>query len=160
MLLYQRGTTGWARVAAWKGHVGKRGWTTHHVQGDLRTPAGTFTLSDAGGRSPDPGTSLPYDRSAAFTPPPSGPGFGDSSADAFDFVLAVDYNRVRGRSPLDGARPLGVGRGGGIWIHVDHDGPTHGCVSIPKTGMQHLLRHLRPQAHPVVVMADAARLRT
>ncbi|MEV6184403.1 hypothetical protein AB0M07_46775, partial [Streptomyces sp. NPDC052015] len=28
------------------------------------------------------------------------------------------------------ARPLGAKRGGGIWLHVDHGGPTQGCVSI------------------------------
>ena len=158
--LYEQGATGWTRIASWKGHVGKRGWTTHHMQGDLKTPAGTFTLTDAGGRRPDPGTHLPYYESAAFTPPPGEPGFGDATADAFDFVLAIDYNRVTGRSPLDAARPMGADRGGGIWIHVDHDGPTHGCVSIPKAGMRLLLRRLRTTADPVVVMGDADTLRT
>jgi L,D-peptidoglycan transpeptidase YkuD (ErfK/YbiS/YcfS/YnhG family) len=86
------------------------------------------------------------------------PGFGDSRADVFDYLIAVDYNRVPGHSPLDSARPLGAGRGGGIWIHVDHGGPTHGCVSIPLADVRYLLRHLSAAAHPVVVMGDAARL--
>ena len=156
---YERIGTDWIRVAAWQGHVGKRGWATSHVEGDLKTPVGTFALSDAGGRKPDPGSDLPYHRSTAFEPPPEQPGFGDSMADAFDYVIAVNYNRVAGRSPLDLARPLGPQRGGGIWLHVDHGGPTHGCVSIPLAGVRYLLLQLKVEAHPVVVMGDAAQLR-
>ncbi len=156
--LYERVDADWARVARWQGHVGKEGWATRHVEGDLKTPVGTFTLSDAGGRKPNPGSDLPYHRSTAFEPPPRQPGFGDSMADAFDYVIAVDYNRVAGKSPLDSARPLGTGRGGGIWLHVDHDGPTHGCVSIPQAGVRYLLLHLKVESHPVVVMGPAAQL--
>lgn len=156
---YERIAADWVRVAAWQGHVGKRGWATNHVEGDLKTPAGTFALSDAGGRKANPGSNLPYHRSSAFEPPARQPGFGDSMADAFDYVIAVDYNRVPGRSPLDSSRPLGSQRGGGIWLHVDHEGPTHGCVSVPANGVRYLLLHLTREAHPVVVMGDAAQLK-
>ncbi|MFF3514085.1 L,D-transpeptidase family protein [Streptomyces sp. NPDC002573] len=44
---------------------------------------------------------------------------------------------------------------GGIWIHVDHGGPTHACVSLSRTHMKQLLRALDPADHPVVVMGDA-----
>lgn len=156
--LYERTGADWVRVAAWQGHVGKRGWATHHVEGDLRTPVGTFDLTAAGGRRSDPGSSLPYFQSTAFDPPAEEPGFGDSMADAFDYVIALDYNRIPGKSPLDSSRPLGAQRGGGIWLHVDHDGPTHGCISIPANGVRYLLLHLTPSSHPVVVMGSAAQL--
>src|SRR5690242_5179848 len=122
---WENGRSGWAEVASWPGHVGRSGWSERHVEGDLRTPVGVYRLSDAGGRLPSPGTKLPYHRSAAFRAPESGPGFGDSAVDAFDHVIAIDYNRVAGRSPLDRSRPLGDARGGGIWLHLDHNGPTH-----------------------------------
>ena len=48
--------------------------------------------------------------------------------------------------------------GGGIWFHVDHGGPTHGCVSLSRPHMRALLRALDPALHPVVVMGDAASL--
>jgi L,D-peptidoglycan transpeptidase YkuD (ErfK/YbiS/YcfS/YnhG family) len=54
--------------------------------------------------------------------------------------------------------PLGAARGGHIWFHVDHGGPTHGCVSLPKSDMIMLLRTLDPAAHPVAVLGDAATL--
>lgn len=155
---YERVGADWVDRATWQGHVGKRGWSTRKVEGDLRTPVGTFGLTDAGGRKPDPGSKLPYDQSTAFTPAPAQPGFGDSMQDAFDYVIAVNYNRAPGRTPLDFTRPLGDSRGGGIWLHVDHDGPTHGCVSLPKAAMRYLLLHLSPGARPVVVMGSAAQL--
>ncbi|MGN6299770.1 MAG: L,D-transpeptidase family protein [Angustibacter sp.] len=149
----------WRRSASWRGHIGARGWTTSHREGDLSTPVGTFTLSDAGGRLPDPGTGLPYDHSAKFVPSGSSV-FGDSLEGSFDYVIAIDYNRRTGVSPRDPVHPQGDELGGGIWLHVDHDGPTHGCVSVPREGMVALLRSLSPQDRPVVVMADAARLTT
>jgi L,D-peptidoglycan transpeptidase YkuD (ErfK/YbiS/YcfS/YnhG family) len=155
--LYERDARGWRRTGAWRGHVGASGWTDDHREGDLSTPVGTFTLSDAGGRLADPGTELPYHQSQDYVP--SGDGvFGDSLVGSFDYVLAIDYNRVPGRSPLDRERPDGKERGGGIWLHVDHDGPTHGCVSVPEDGMRTLLRALLPASHPVVVMGDRDRL--
>jgi len=148
---FERRTT-WVEVATWTGNVGKSGWSARHVEGDLRTPVGVFTLTDAGGRLADPGTRLSYDRSTLYRAPDSGPGFGDSAADTFDYVIAIDYNRVPGRPPLDYTRPLGNHRGGGIWLHVDHRGPTHGCVSVPKSAMRFLLTRLQPASRPVIVM--------
>jgi len=151
--------TGWTAVGpAWPAHNALRGWTDDHHTGDLRSPVGVFTLTDAGGRLPDPGTKLTYDHAPiGFTV--RGTGFhGESLAGAFDYVIAINYNRAPGMSPRDWTRPLGQSRGGGIWLHVDHGGPTQGCVSLPAAVMKELLRTLTPDRHPVVVMGDAASL--
>jgi hypothetical protein len=71
--------------------------------------------------------------------------------------LTVDRDRP-GTSPLDWTRPLGADKGGGIWLHVDHDGPTQACVSVARQHMRELLRTLDPAQHPVIVMGDAASL--
>ncbi|WP_240977798.1 L,D-transpeptidase family protein [Knoellia koreensis] len=147
--------SGWVEKGSWSAHVGKSGWSANHREGDLRTPIGVFTLSDAGGRLADPGAALPYHRSNAFQAPAPSPGFGDSDIDAFDYVVAIDYNRVPGRSPLDWTRPKGMGAGGGIWLHVDRGGPTHGCVALPKAAMKLLLTELDPKRRPVVVMGPS-----
>ncbi len=157
--LYVLSGGAWKRTGSWRGHLGAKGWTDDHHEGDLRTPAGTYTLSDAGGRLADPGTQLPYHRSSRFLPTGSGV-FGDSLEGSFDYVIAIDFNRRTGVSPLDKTQPLGEERGGGIWLHVDHDGPTHGCVSVPREGMTALLRALRPTDNPVVIMGHQARLTT
>ncbi|MER7767933.1 L,D-transpeptidase family protein [Kitasatospora sp. NPDC096140] len=149
----------WLAGETWQGHNGKNGWTTDHNEGDLRSPIGVFGLSDAGGRLADPGSKLPYDKDPSFVV--SGTGFfGDQLAGSFDYVVAINYNRVAGNSPLDARRPMGAKKGGGIWLHVDHDGPTHGCVSIPEDKMAQLIRTLDPAAHPVIVMGDTATLAT
>lgn len=157
VVLYHRTARGWRAGPAWAAHNARRGWTKDHHVGDLRSPIGVFTLSDAGGRLADPGTDLPYDRSGAFVV--SGTGFhGEPLAGSFDYVVAIDYNRSRGTSPLDWDRPLGADKGGGIWLHVDHGGPTQGCVSLKKPQMKKVLKALDPRLHPVVVMGDAASL--
>ncbi|NEY36279.1 hypothetical protein GTU99_29680 [Streptomyces sp. PRKS01-65] len=157
--LYQRTAAGgWKAVTApWPAHNALKGWTHDHHLGDLRSPIGVFALTDAGGLLPDPGTRLPYDRSDAFTL--SGTGFeGEPLEGSFDYVVAINYNREPGTSPLDWTRPQGAEKGGGIWVHVDHDGPTQACVSIAEEHIKTLLRTLDPALNPVIVMGDAATL--
>ncbi|MFE5813509.1 hypothetical protein [Streptomyces sp. NPDC056479] len=157
VVLYERTDTGWEAGAEWPAHNALRGWTERHRAGDLRSPIGVFTLTDAGGLRRDPGSRLPYDHGVGFTA--TGSGFeGEPLAGSFDYVIAIDYNREPGKSPLDWTRPLGAGRGGGIWLHVDHGGPTQGCVSIAREHMRELLLALDPDRHPVVVMGDAGSL--
>ncbi|MGW4897411.1 L,D-transpeptidase family protein [Kitasatospora sp. NPDC004240] len=154
---YDEAGDGWKAGPSWPTHNARRGWTADHRENDLRSPVGVFTLSDAGGRLPDPGSRLPYDHDDAFTI--GGTGFeGEPLAGSFDHVVAIDYNRVPGSSPLDRRRPRGGRYGGGIWLHVDHGGPTHGCVSLRLEHMRELLLALDPALRPVVVMGDAAAL--
>jgi L,D-peptidoglycan transpeptidase YkuD (ErfK/YbiS/YcfS/YnhG family) len=158
-MLYERDPArGWRSVSGpWRARNALRGWTEDHRQGDLRSPIGVFGLTDAGGRLPDPGTRLPYEQASAFTA--RGTGFeGESLAGSFDYVVAINYNRRPRTTPLDRSRPLGADKGGGIWIHVDHGGPTQGCVSLPKGRMKELLRWLDPAKKPVVVMGDETAL--
>ncbi|MEV5545849.1 hypothetical protein AB0L35_06855 [Streptomyces sp. NPDC052309] len=157
--LYERDTGhGWRLVAGpWRAHNGLRGWTSDHWIGDLRTPIGVFGLSDAGGRLPDPGTRLPYDQDPLFRAEGTG-HLGEPLEGSFDYVVAVDYNRVTGTTPLDETRPMGEAKGGGVWIHVDHQGPTSACVSLREDHMRALLRALDPERKPVVVMGPRADL--
>lgn len=154
VVLYERTEAGWEAGEAWPAHNALRGWTDDHQAGDLHSPIGVFGLTDAGGLLRDPGTRLPYDQGSGFTA--TGTGFeGEPLAGSFDYVIAINYNRKPGTSPLDWTRPLGAGRGGGIWLHVDHGGPTHGCVSVAEEHMKELLLALDPARRPVVVMGDA-----
>ncbi|MEV8403100.1 hypothetical protein AB0P38_34995 [Streptomyces niveus] len=160
VVLYERDAdTGWRPVTdRWPAHNALRGWTYDHHADDLRSPIGVFTLGDAGGRLPDPGARLPYDESEDFES--SGTGFlGEPLEGSFDYVVAIDYNRTPGTTPLDKSRPLGLGKGGGVWVHVDHKGPTQACVSLTKERMVELLRLLDPAKRPVIVMGDAVALR-
>ncbi|NUT30840.1 MAG: L,D-transpeptidase family protein, partial [Streptomyces sp.] len=146
----------WDRVRTWPAHNGKKGWTTDHHEGDNRSPVGVFTLSDAGGVLKDPGAKLPYTRSAAIAAPR---WWAKSHWHDFDYVIAIDYNRVKGAPPNDPTRPEGEAKGGGIWLHMDHGSGTSACVSLSESAMAYLLRTLDPDRHPVVVMGDRADLK-
>ncbi|KUO19629.1 L,D-transpeptidase family protein, partial [Streptomyces dysideae] len=155
VLYTKRGST-WDRARSWPAHNGKKGWTTDHHEGDNRSPVGVFTLTDAGGVLQNPGTKLPYTRSAAFAAPR---WWAKSYWHDFDYVIAIDYNRVKGTPPNDPTRPEGQRKGGGIWLHMDHGSGTSACVSLSKPAMEYLLRTLDPDRHPVVVMGDRADLK-
>ncbi|MEU1038501.1 hypothetical protein [Streptomyces sp. NPDC005907] len=156
VVLYTKHDATWDRTRTWKGHNGKKGWTTDHHEGDKRSPVGVFTLSDAGGVLADPGARLPYTRSASFQAPHY---WAKSHWHDFDYVIAIDYNRVKGTSPNDPTRPEGQSKGGSIWLHMDHGSGTSACVSLSESGMNYLLRTLDPDRHPVVVMGDKAELK-
>lgn len=157
VVLYTReeGSNEWEPGPAWAAHNAARGWTSDHRYGDLRSPIGVYALTDAGGRLPAPdGTKLPYDRNDSFVADGTGVE-GEPLAGAFDYVIAINYNRESGASPLDPRRPWGDAKGGGVWLHVDHDGPTQGCVSLKPKAMRELLSRLDPDLHPVIVMGPA-----
>jgi L,D-peptidoglycan transpeptidase YkuD (ErfK/YbiS/YcfS/YnhG family) len=137
------------------GRNGESGWSESHHEGDLSSPVGVFTLTAAGGRLPDPGTGLPYEYQPSFY---RAGDPGTALAEAFDYVLAIDYNRMSGHPPSDPNRPLGAQAGGDIWMHVDHASPTHGCVAVSREAIEAILAWLTPAAHPVMVMGDQAAL--
>ena len=43
-------------------------------------------------------------------------------------------------------------RGSGIFLHVNGDGATAGCVSAPRRILQALLNRLEPSAEPVIAI--------
>ncbi|MGW7257696.1 L,D-transpeptidase family protein [Streptomyces sp. NPDC054834] len=156
LVLYTKRGTGWERTRSWPAHNGKKGWTVDHHMGDNRSPVGVYTLSDAGGVLDDPGAGLPYTRDESFAAPRQ---WDESHWHDFDYVIAIDYNRVRGTPPNDPTRPEGEQKGGGIWLHMDHGSGTSACVSVSKEAMEYLLRTLDPARHPVIVMGDRAGLK-
>ncbi|GAA2477326.1 L,D-transpeptidase family protein [Streptomyces longisporus] len=156
VVLYTKHGSGWQRTRSWPAHNGKKGWTADHHEGDRRSPVGVFTLTDAGGVLPDPGARLPYTRDASFAAPRE---WAASHWHDFDYVIAIDYNRVKGTAPNDPTRPEGDAKGGGIWLHMDHGSGTSACISLSRAAMEYLLRTLDPDRHPVVVMGDRADLK-
>ncbi|MER6163301.1 L,D-transpeptidase family protein [Streptomyces violaceorubidus] len=156
VVFYTKQGSAWHRARSWAAHNGTKGWTTDHHENDKRSPVGVFTLSDAGGVLPDPGAGLPYSRSADIAAPR---WWAKAYWHDFDYVIAIDYNRVKGTPPNDPTRPEGTLKGGSIWLHMDHGSGTSACVSLPKQAMEYLLRTLDPDRHPVVVMGDRAHLK-
>lgn len=155
-VLFAKSGNTWSRAASWPAHNGKLGWTTDHHLGDKRSPVGVFTLTAAGGVLDDPGTALPYSQDESYEAPRD---WDESHWHDFDYVIAIDYNRVPGTPPDDAEQPEGEDKGGGIWLHLDHGSGTSACVSLSKEAMEYLLRTLDPARHPVVLMGDRADLK-
>jgi L,D-peptidoglycan transpeptidase YkuD (ErfK/YbiS/YcfS/YnhG family) len=83
---------------------------------------------------------------------------GDEPATVFDYVVAINFNRLPNAPPSDPTEPLGAAVGGGIWLHVSDGEPTESCVSIPRPDIVDVLRWLESGRHPVIVMGNRARL--
>ncbi len=147
----------WTKLKTFDFHNGTNGWLKDRREGDKTSPIGVFTLSDAGGHLPDPGTKLPYSHEPGLSSS-AAVAYGEEYSRVFDYVIAIDYNRVPGTPPTDRTRPLGWDKGGGIWLHLDHDSGTNGCVTLKEEDLRWLLRTLDPDAHPHIAMGPAAEL--
>lgn len=134
------------------------------VEGARRTPAGTFPLTAAFGRLPDPGTALPYrvldgedwwvsdvgsplyDRPARCAPGtcPFDETAGEhllSQGAVYDHAVVLDTNPAR--TP---------GAGSAFFLHVTDGRPTAGCVAVARDELVALLRWLDPAAEPLIAI--------
>lgn len=158
----------WSRVGpAVDAHLGSDG-IGRASESTSRTPAGSFTLTQAFGHDANPGTALPYTRTTPADwwisqPGPlyntrqrcaSGCDFtrGDPNEHLYyetpyyDFAVVIDYNTVNA--------PGGVRQGAGsaFFLHVSVGAPTAGCVSIPKADLARIMRWLEPSQHPRILL--------
>jgi L,D-peptidoglycan transpeptidase YkuD (ErfK/YbiS/YcfS/YnhG family) len=152
------------------------------VQSTGTTPAGQFRLPFAFGLRADPGTDLHYRRVDGDDWWPYDPrdpatynvyqrhrsdraqwrrGHAERLADygrQYGYAVVVDFNRpdrVRYSTRLRQwvtDEPADTDRGGGIFLHVNGEGSTAGCVSTARPAMRWLLRWLRPDAVPRIAM--------
>ncbi|MEZ5117809.1 MAG: L,D-transpeptidase family protein [Candidatus Nanopelagicales bacterium] len=172
-------------VPAWLGRHGMAPAATRR-QSTGTTPAGTFALVGAFGSRPDPGTAMPYrrfDRDDRWPYDPRDPATYNvlqtrdapgrwrpwyvehlwRLRDQYRYVAVIDYNLPPGPVVVrDGLRvtlrPADTRAGGGIFLHVDDDRPTAGCVGIDVDRMRRVLRWLDPAAHPHIVIGPTSAL--
>jgi L,D-peptidoglycan transpeptidase YkuD (ErfK/YbiS/YcfS/YnhG family) len=159
-------------IPARVGYSGMRA-AAGRVQGDGTTPAGTFRVTSAFGIKADPGTDLPYwrirsrdqwwvgDRKSRFYNQPRWGSAGgyrrtergvDGSERLISYPTQYAYSAV-----IDFNRPDPVvGRGSGIFLHVNGRGSTAGCVSVSSASMIRILRWLDPAKQPKITIAPAA----
>jgi L,D-peptidoglycan transpeptidase YkuD (ErfK/YbiS/YcfS/YnhG family) len=133
-----------------------------------RTPAGSYTLTQAFGHDANPGTALPYvhttpadwwisepgrlyntrQRCVAGCPfatgAPNEPLY--STMPYYRYAVVIDYNT---RNAPGGVRP---GAGSAFFLHVEVGRPTEGCVAIPEDQLVRLLRWLSPARHPRILL--------
>jgi L,D-peptidoglycan transpeptidase YkuD (ErfK/YbiS/YcfS/YnhG family) len=150
--LWSRFGTTWDQVgSAMPGRNGERGWSAHRVSGDLRTPIGVYSITATGGRLPNPGTREPYEYNPRYFYA-DGSFLGHSAVGVFNYVIAIDFNRVPGTPVSSQVEPGGPTPGGGIWVHVSNGVATEGCVTLSPAGVVAILRWLDPAEHPMIAM--------
>jgi Uncharacterized protein conserved in bacteria len=158
---WHKASSGWHRVGpavpAW---LGSDGMTSHPSESLSATPIGSFTLTQAFGHDPNPGTALPYtqttpddwwisqdspyyntrQRCASHCPFTQGAPNEHLYYETPYYNYAVVINTPSGAS----AYP----HGSAFFLHVTYHPPTAGCVSIPQDQLVRVLRWLTPSAHP------------
>jgi L,D-peptidoglycan transpeptidase YkuD (ErfK/YbiS/YcfS/YnhG family) len=134
--------------------VGLHGVSAAKREGDLRAPAGVFSLLGGFGVRANPGLAQGWftvdshdvwvddPQSALYNTHQRTPAAGRwTSAEPLDQSPVYDYAQVIGynlaRTP---------GRGSAIFLHVDHGGGTEGCVSVVRDGLLEIMRWERPGA--------------
>jgi L,D-peptidoglycan transpeptidase YkuD (ErfK/YbiS/YcfS/YnhG family) len=148
--------------------LGRNGVSPNHWEGDGTTPAGTFTMTEAFGNAPDPGTKLPYrpvhvndewvsdPNSPFYNTWQVGPANGRWASSeklwtmptAYAYAVVIDYNRF----------PVVPNRGDGIFLHVSGADPTSGCVAIPTGDLVAIMRWLDPAKSPRIAIGTDALL--
>lgn len=163
----------WEQVFDARARLGANGLVRGRArkQNTATTPAGTFALGQAFGlRRAPAGTRMPYRRvtdADYWVYDPADPGtynrwiVGHRKADRwrtsqaehlidyspeYRYAVVIDYNHAASGGQPDTAA------GGGIFLHVNGEGPTSGCVSIPRSKMAKALGWLHPRADPRIII--------
>jgi L,D-peptidoglycan transpeptidase YkuD (ErfK/YbiS/YcfS/YnhG family) len=162
---YTRTSDGWRTTfGPWPGYVGAKGIAPsgEKREGDGRTPTGTFGFDFMFGVKDNPGVKYEFRRitgpNIVWVENPDSRFYNqwvDSNehpeeADednmykpgVYDYGAVIGYN-TKERTP---------GLGSGIFLHVSHDRPTAGCVSLTVDKLLKILRWLDPAASPVIVI--------
>jgi L,D-peptidoglycan transpeptidase YkuD (ErfK/YbiS/YcfS/YnhG family) len=152
----------WVRVgAAMHARVGAAGLTRRPSEKVAATPIGSFSLTQAFGASAnthDRITKLRYihirygDTWGAkpkrrtynryYNCHCRGATLFALRHSLFRYGMVIDYNRT----------PVVPGAGSGFFLHVANGRPTGGCVAVPAGNVRTLLRWLRPDLHPRIVI--------
>jgi L,D-peptidoglycan transpeptidase YkuD (ErfK/YbiS/YcfS/YnhG family) len=170
---YQRGPDGWSQVFGPEtAEVGEDGFAPpgEKVEGDLKTPSGSFGFGFFFGIYSDPGVSFPWrpidpidvwddDPSSALynqwvdeaTQGAAAAGVDPEPMDDppfYDYGAVIDYNT----DPVSHVPP----DGSAIFFHYS-TGPTVGCVALPEISeLLAVLRWLNPADNPRIIMGTAS----
>ncbi|MFF9088781.1 L,D-transpeptidase [Streptomyces sp. NPDC014991] len=156
----------WVRAGSAPARFGSNGLVEGGTrsQGTNTTPTGLYDLPFGFGIRPAPaGTTVTYrpvretswwcqdDESTAYnrwTDPLPADCRADRSEHLISYGTQYAYGLVVG---FNYDRPV-RGRGAGIFLHVNGQGATAGCVSVPEDAMRQMLRWARPDQRPHIAI--------
>ncbi|MFE6835808.1 L,D-transpeptidase [Streptomyces sp. NPDC057705] len=167
---WQKDSSGWkAQFSTSAGRVGSKGVVDGSTrrQSTYTTPSGTYTITEGFGVESG-GTAMPYtkvdDRHWWVEDPESTFYNQMHTAQGADFPLTESGERGSEHLtnyPTQYAKALVInfnrwpaipGRGAGIFLHVNGNGATAGCVSVPRATMDRLMAWVKPSANPRIAI--------
>lgn len=151
----------WREIISCRAYIGKKGWGKTR-EGDMKTPRGVYTFTEAFGIREDPGCPMGYlqvDDSHYWN--------SDSNSDSYNRMVSThdydDFNRKNSEHIIDYNTAykyaLNIsyniegtpGKGSAIFLHCQAKNHyTAGCVAIPEDKMRMVLQNVKPGC--VVVM--------
>ncbi|WP_406172918.1 L,D-transpeptidase family protein [Streptomyces sp. NBC_00996] len=167
---WAKGSSGWKAVLSdGAARVGSNGVVdgATRKQGTYTTPTGTYTITEGFGVEAG-GTSMPYTRvnsSHWWVEDPQSKYYNSMhTAEGADFPLTETGDRGSEHLvnyPTQYAKALVInfnrwpatpGRGAGIFLHVNGQGATAGCVSVPRATMDRIMAWIKPGGHPRIAI--------
>ena len=144
------GVIKWKKVTACNGYVGKNG-LGKQIEGDKKTPVGTFKITKAFGINKDPGSAIGYTRLNKYLYWSGEQGTYNQMVDSrklghvpvnsehlidydphYRYVLAIGYNKKNV-----------YGKGSAIFLHCLGSNPyTGGCVAVPQKNMKKMIQYV------------------
>ncbi|MFG2056113.1 L,D-transpeptidase [Micromonospora sp. NPDC048930] len=163
----------WTAVSApLPARIGKNGFSDNHVEGVPTTPTGVYSIGPTMyGIAANPGVRYPYHQvvvndwwnedstspyyntfqhTTATLAPPSEKLWTETTA--YKHFAVITYNM-----PPNVAKPEPYA-GSGIFLHESTGGPTAGCVSLSHDHLVGVLKWLKPEADPRIVMCPVQNL--
>lgn len=151
----------WREILSCHAYIGKNGWGKTR-EGDMKTPCGVFTFTEAFGILPDPGCMMGYTQVSE-----THYWVGDSNSQRYNKMVSVeDYASFSKEDSehlidYDSAYKYALnisyniegtpGKGSAIFLHCfTKNHFTAGCVAIPEDDMRMVIQHVKPGC--VVVM--------
>ncbi|WP_274561534.1 L,D-transpeptidase family protein [Streptomyces spiramyceticus] len=162
---WAKGASGWKAAISADGRVGSKGVVDGATrrQSTYTTPSGTYTITEGFGVEAG-GTSMPYTQVNSthwWVQDPESKFYNSMhTEEGADFPLTESGERGSEHLinyPTQYAKALVInfnrwpatpGRGAGIFLHVNGQGATAGCVSVPRVTMDRIMTWINPAAHP------------
>ena len=151
---YEKDSDGeWNEIISCRAYIGKKGWGKIR-EGDMKTPCGVFTFTEAFGILPDPGCMMGYTQADE-----THYWVSDSESERYNTMVSTeDYDSFSRKdsehiTDYDSAYKYALnisyniegtpGKGSAIFLHCHTKNKyTRGCVSIPEDDMRTILQRV------------------
>lgn len=163
-----------ATAGPYAARVGRNGLSVNRREGDGTTPTGTYRIgATMYGTAPDPGVKFRYHRLRCgdwWSEDSRSPTYNTfqhvrcGQTPSFRVETPGMWQQPRAYAHLAvvefNMHPVVPGRGSGIFLHAQTGGSTNGCISLRRAELVRVLRWLRPEPRPRIVIGTRKQLRS